>query len=156
MRLGLVYTHQAVRLRDQSTSASAVLGLQACATIPNSTVSVKTVTLSCRGIVPCIASSAPSERSACKLSESGEQNTDRPVGAEDSRCLSCERWRLEVTSETDNAAGHKTDSGFGCGKVRKSEASRHASTDLDGKKGGLGQASSRTWAWVGVETEGTR
>lgn len=40
-------------------------------------------------------------------------------------------------------------------KVRKSEASRHASTDPDGKKGGLGQASSRTWAWVGVETEGT-
>lgn len=32
-------------------------------------------------------------------------------------------------------------------KVRKSEASRHASTDPDGKKGGLGQASSRTWAW---------
>lgn len=41
-------------------------------------------------------------------------------------------------------------------KVRKSEASRHASTDLDGKRGGLSQVSSRTWAWVGVETEGTQ
>lgn len=79
-----------VRLRDQSTSAFVVLGLQACATIPGSTVSMKTVILSHRGVVPCIASSAPSELSACKLSESGEQNTDRPVGAEDKMCLSCE------------------------------------------------------------------